>query len=870
VPPEGIARASTAAPVALRRALASRLDEAVVIDASGPGPTTTWSGADLLATTAFLVAQLLAAGVVRGAIVGLHLPRGPHLVAAMLAVWDVGATYLPLDPGYPSERLAFTAADAGVQVVVSTVDDQAARALAPTVVVSGDHPRLTDEPIVPAAEPQGATADDDLAYLISTSGSTGRPKSVRITHRGLAGFLDAFDATCPPSGAPQRWAGVTTPNFDPSVVEALWALTRRHVLVVPPAAVHELGPALTAHGVTHLQGTPSLYRILLADRDGRTALAGLDAAFVGGEPLTPTLAHDLLDVLAPPARLVNLYGPTETTVWATAGEVRREALDAGDPITVGRPLPGYEVDVVDGEVVIGGPTVGAGYHARPDLTAASFVMMEGSVRYRTGDLARWTPDGRIVLEGRTDHQVKVRGHRIELAEVEAALEDAARRVGRPAQAVALLTERSGEAAIVAVLCEAPGASAPTTATDSELLRLSGHHLPAAVVPVELVHLDALPCLPNGKVDRRSLAESVATRSPSTGAVAMPGHAPATKTERTMAALWSDAMGRPVADVEADFFALGGHSLVAARLVASIRQRFGVEVPLAALVEHASVRAMAALVDTADANGSLGHRAWSPVVPITSRAGGPATASVPVVLVHGVEGNVVNFRLLAEELRTAGLELDMVGVQAVGLDRTTSPLATIDAMADRYLDALAQAGVDTSTVVLGGYSGGGIVAMEMARRVRSAGGDVRLVVLLDTFGPELDPPAVLARVVARVEGERAAVFRFAQRWVARRLGWGRGDERGLVVLPVAEAFEEALDHHDPAAYDGPVLLVRVRTRTRPWDNRWSSRLTDLSVRHVGGHHDHLLEHPWVEEVAAQLGPALTGLGAARPIGAPPSA
>ncbi|HEX8027362.1 MAG TPA: amino acid adenylation domain-containing protein, partial [Vicinamibacterales bacterium] len=444
------------------------------------GNTTTY--AELGRQAASISASLVARGVGAGDVVGLRLQRSPAMIAAVAAVLGTGAAYLPLDPVFPQARLDFMIDDARVKCVLSDEDV---------------HPVMSD-----AAFAAGPAVPDDLAYLIYTSGSSGRPNGVRVPHRAVVAFLDAMRTT-PGLNAGDRLAAVTTLSFDIAVLELLLPLAVGAEIVLATHEEttdgHQLRALLENTRTTTMQATPATWRLLIEAgwRGGRHF-----KALCGGETMSVELAEALLSRTG---ELWNMYGPTETTVWSTCGRI-----EAGQgAVTIGRPIAGTRVYILDrrgepapigvpGELCIAGAGVTLGYHDRPELSTARFVLDRQSPNgdasmYRTGDLARWRSDGQLQHLGRVDFQVKVRGYRIELGEIEWAL---LRHSSIAEAAVVARPGPGGEQRLVAYLVPRAGQSIPSPASLREDLRTV---LPDYMVPVAFMSLERLPLTPNGKV-----------------------------------------------------------------------------------------------------------------------------------------------------------------------------------------------------------------------------------------------------------------------------------------------------------------------------------------------------------------------------------
>lgn len=510
-----------------------------------------------------------------GAVVGLHLQRSPSMLAAMLGVLRAGAAYLPLDPGFPAERLKFMVADADAALVIDDSDND--------LGLDAAH-RLTLDDALATEAIAGLRSDhhdpDALAYLIYTSGSTGKPKGVRVPQRAVINFLESM-RVAPGLDASSRLAAVTTLSFDIAVLELLLPLAVGADLVLVARDEASDGVALRAlleqHKVDTMQATPSTWRLLLESgwRGGPQW-----KALCGGEALPADLAEALLPRVG---ALWNMYGPTETTVWSTCAQVR----PGQGEIVVGRPIANTQVHVLDddgapvpigvtGELVIAGAGVTLGYHKRDELTAEKFIAdtaHPGARMYRTGDLGRWRSDGQLQHLGRLDQQIKLRGYRIETGEIESILA----RHPDVAQVVVVAVARSSEDAILAAYI-VPRAGA---GVDGNTLRahLRGE-LPDYMLPTAWIEIAQVPTTPNGKVDRNALPPIA---SPASTAKPRLSQAPSTQSERWLADIWRELLGIEAIGVQDNFLDLGGHSLLIMRAVAMLHTRHGMSLSPRAFV-----------------------------------------------------------------------------------------------------------------------------------------------------------------------------------------------------------------------------------------------------------------------------------------------
>jgi iturin family lipopeptide synthetase A len=576
----------------LIEAQAARTPESVAVVFRG----TAFTYAELDARANRLARHLARRGAGPEVRVGVLLERSAEMVIALLAVLKSGAAYVPLDPAYPPERVGFLLHDSGASLLVTEAGlrGRLGAGAARAVCVDGDAVTIAGEP---ASAPPAEVDPGNAAYVIYTSGSTGRPKGVVVPHAAVCAFFAGMDERVGGT-VPGTWLAVTHTGFDIHVLELWWTLARGFRVVVQPERERAtpgetLERQIRRHGVTHLQCTPSLAAMLIAE-SGARALSGLDRLLLGGEPMPPELAARITDVL--PDGLLNLYGPTETTVWSATHAVQ----GGGVPVPIGRPIANTRVYVLDagmnpnpvgvaGELYIGGEGVARGYGARPGLTAGRFIpdpfSREGGARlYRTGDRARWRPDGTLEFLGRLDDQVKVRGFRIEPGEIEAVLrrDPAVREC-----AVMVREDAPGDRRLVAYVVGEVDAQ--------ELRALLRATLPEYMVPAHILRMEALPLTPGGKRDSRALPAP-----PPPASVPRLHHD--TGLEARIAACWHEVLGVDAVGVEDNFFELGGHSLLLARLHAVLARDLRREVPLVELFRYPTVRSLAGWLQGGAADG----------------------------------------------------------------------------------------------------------------------------------------------------------------------------------------------------------------------------------------------------------------------------
>ncbi|GHG50602.1 non-ribosomal peptide synthetase [Streptomyces griseocarneus] len=548
----------------------------------GPDGTLTFAGLD--ARTADLAGRLHALGIGPGDRVGVGLPRGVDWVVAPLAVWRAGAAYVPLDPAHPEARLARIAAGAGLRALVADT----------TPAWLTGVPVLAPGPTGTPAPPRVAPAAHDPAYVIHTSGSTGTPKGVEAGRGGVASLVAGLEQRGVYADGHRVVAWNASMSFDASVQQ--WVrVCRGDTLVVLDDAdrtdPHRLAALLAEHGVTDLDLTPSHWEALAPHLLPQAPPERMLRLLIGGEPVPPRMWRELADAWTEGRiEAFNLYGPTETTVDATACRIE------GPGPHLGSPLPRVRAYVLDGalrpapagtagELYLAGPGLANGYTSRPGLTAERFVAdpfaADGTRMYRSGDEVRRGADGTLEFLGRTDRQVKLRGYRVELHEVEAALRSHPGVTG----AVATVREETG---LLAHYVPSGGAGP----TPDELRAHTAAVLPGYMVPAAFVALDALPMTVSGKVDVRALPEpeADAERPGSDGSLGSDGLDG--EIEELIAGVWAEVLGRDDIHPDDDFFALGGHSLVALRVVSRLKKRIGVVMPTKDIYRHPRLRDLA--------------------------------------------------------------------------------------------------------------------------------------------------------------------------------------------------------------------------------------------------------------------------------------
>ncbi|WP_330180111.1 non-ribosomal peptide synthase/polyketide synthase [Nocardia sp. NBC_01503] len=671
-----------------------------------------------------LARVLLSHGVGPESYVALGIPRSLESIRAMLAVLKTGAAFVPVDPEYPDRRKEHMLTDSGARIGVTAMRCRDRLPEGPRWLVLDDPGFLgevrshSDAPLSPA-ERCGQPRLDNPAYLIYTSGSTGEPKGVSVTHAGLADFTSELLNRGGVTGR-SRVLNFASPSFDATILEILLALGSAATLVIADTRVYggaDLRELLRVEQITHAFVTPAALATVEPD-----ALDDLEMIMVGGDRTGPELV-ERWTAGAPWRTMLNAYGPSEATVAAAISS----PLRAGAPVTIGAPLRGFGLMVLDGrlrpvpvgvpgELYLAGHALARGYHRRPALTAARFVAnpggRPGERMYRTGDLVRWLsrPNG-LELEylGRGDDQVKIRGFRIEFGEIDAAF------VAHPGvrAATTIGHETASGATILAAYVCCVTEAAPTVA---ELRRHVAALVPGYMVPQAITLLETLPLTPGGKLDRTALPEPELLAANSF-------RAPASAAEELVCAAFAATLGLDRVGADDGFFELGGNSLLATRLVAAIRERCGIDLPMQALFLDPTPAGIAARVmDPATGSRLAVDATLRPLLPLRENGSLP-----PLFCVHSASGVAWTYTGLLPHIEP---ERPMYGLQLPHLSEDVTDLDTVEELAERYIRELR--GVQPhGPYHLLGWSLGGLIAYEIAVRLRAAGETVDLLALLDS-------------------------------------------------------------------------------------------------------------------------------------------
>jgi len=807
-----------------------------------------------------LAHYLLTQKVQLGQLIGVCLPRSHEMLIAVLAVLKAGCTYIPLDPAFPVQRLEYMVENSELELLITTaeLEKMFSKFTGKSITLDNDNAFLQDYSL---DDTDVVVDPKQLAYIIFTSGSTGNPKGVQIEHHSLTNFLLSMQEG-PGMTEQDTLLAVTTLSFDIAMLELFLPLiTGAKVVIAPEEAKQDvflLQTLIEKHAVSLMQATPTTWLMLFESGwQGKSDLTVL----CGGEALKLDLASKLTKKIK---SLWNMYGPTETTIWSSVEEIPVNCA----MITIGKPIANTSFYILDdnlhqvpvglmGKLFIGGEGVSRGYLKRDDLTAEKFIPNPFSdnkedIIYDTGDLARFLPDGRVECLGRADYQVKVRGFRLELGDIEAHLVQ----LDEVQDAVVVLSDDRLVAYVIA---------SHTISQDdlnhqlkfAEFLRDKlKAELPSYMIPAAYVTMESFPLTPNKKIDRKLLPkpENILTGEQYI--------APRDETEQQLATIWEMLLGHHPISVTADYFDCGGNSLLSISLITKINKAFNLDLPLAMIFNSPTIQAMAQYINASEPSDLQSLVVFR-----------QQNAKTPIVLVHPIGGNIACYNNLIKRLDTDDA---LYGLQHPGVYSETRKHANVAALAEYYASEVHELNVDAQVYLIG-WSFGGIIAYEMARFFELWGYPVSKLCLVDTFTPAL----FKQHIYSESQAEHERLWYFVQDYIGlttqaaisqdeflKQLG-DKTDISSAVKLimqqqfpdvdfdssQLVKAYEVFLDNlqlywsYQPASTTTDTLLItstqHANLPTRGWDEFCQA---GLNVEQLNADHFNLLEAPVVDQLA----------------------
>jgi len=820
----------------------------------------------LHAEAAKVASQLCAQNIQPGELVGICTRTSPETIIGLLGILLAGGAYVPLDPDYPSEHFATLLEESGIKVALATESCESAfgkwNGSLLRIFPSGDATKITPLPDI-------TVTSNDPAYLMFTSGSTGKPKGVIVPHRAVARLVKNSDFMH--ITHEDIFLHAAPLSFDASTLEIWGPLLNGGRLVLPPpkATLDDIANAVRECGVTTLWLTSGLFQVMVEEHI--ESLKGLRHLLAGGDVLSIPHIKLALESL-PKTRLINGYGPTENTTFTTCHNITSADLSRPS-IPIGKPIRNTTVFILDshgrptpigipGELHTGGDGLAIGYHGDAALTAEKFIIHPEFGRlYKTGDLCRWRANGTIEFIGRRDQQVKVRGYRIELGEIEKAL---LTNPGIRQVKVAVRGNGAESKRILAWMISA-GESTPDL---SEIRNHLASHLPQYMQPDGLAFVKSFPINANGKINLSALPDPGMAPQEAKAKSYSP---PANETERSLAVLWSDLLGAEDIGRDDDFFALGGHSLMALRMFSRINREYGKSLPLAALLKNSTLAALAAMVCPVTSQGEAkAHQGKGHLV--TLAEGKPGTS--PLVCIHGGDGGVLFYRDLAKRM-PENLPVHAIESLELGKSASISP-STVSETSAGYVATLLDIQPE-GPFRLVGYSFGGVVAQEMACQLVEMGHKVEFVGLFDTHNPatkfrkfrpherlsvfwqqhhELPLGQRFSLLRARIS-EGIATHRRVRAEIAAASKSGPAEPYSdLRRVQVREENWRAMQEHQPRSFPGKLTLFKAISGSDkiewPVDYGWNTvAAKGLEIIFVPGQHLTLFEPDNIKSLARAL-------------------
>lgn len=810
-------------------------------------------------------------GIGRNDIVGVVMDRSIEMITSILAVLKAGAAYLPVDTDFPEERISYMLKDAAKVHITQRkyegrFDTQSREILWESFKANQTAYSNQNRP--------SANIAGDAAYIIYTSGSTGKPKGVVLTHENLYNFLKTVSDK-PGISTDNQFLAVSSASFDIALLELILPFVHGAQVVILDQFERK-DPRVILHYLSEKKAdimfaTPTHWKMLL--ESGWTSPVENLQVISGGEALSKELASRLIPLCH---SLWNIYGPTETTVFSTIKKV-----EAGQSlITIGKPVLNTRIHILDerqkpvpngweGELYISGKGVGKGYLNQPELTQQKFSPdpfqpSPGTYMYKTGDRGKFLPDGEIQILGRIDNQIKLRGHRIELEEIEQALN----KLDSVKESIVLFRKTSrNEMGLVAYLLLTTSGrgliddtNALTSSTIKDWKRKLSTTLPSYMLPFDYVMVDHFPHTASGKIDRLRLPDPIAVARE---VILLPE----TAEEKRIAEIWKAALGLDEIDVTDNFFEIGGHSLIAVKVMTQIERETGTLLPLSILFKYPTVQQLAAFLETKEGL----QKEWRSLVPIQ-----PKGVKPPIYMVHGAGLNVMPFHALAKFFDG---DQPIFGLQSKGMDGALTYYESVEEIAASYIDEIRE-NSPSGDIILAGYSLGGIIAFEMARQLSGSALRVKHLFLLDSFATfARDKNSPKNKLINKIYTEyrkksfdlgllvrhpailRDIKYRSFSKKLAKlltSLGLKMPESENPILLRINKIKAmhlAACRNYAPGFYQGEIVLLRARLRTKyffdPETLGWKGCSSGIRIIDIDGMHSELFTEPNEGKLAAAI-------------------
>ncbi|MBD8487637.1 amino acid adenylation domain-containing protein [Echinicola sp. CAU 1574] len=824
-----------------------------------------------------LAHYLTESNIRKGDRIGLFLPRSIDMVLGLLGISKCGAIYIPIDPELPEERVTHMMSDAQASALITTSElgnklntNIEKICIEDFYIKSKD---LSKKPIETQIDPA------DPVYILYTSGSTGKPKGVQVSHQNLTNFLLSTKDK-PGVNESERILAITTISFDVAGAEIFSPLINGATLIMADSITIKDGrlllKTLKEKNITMMFSTPATYRMLIQVGWDQPLPIKITS---GGEPFQSSLVEKLLKVTK---EIWNAYGPTETTIFSTINRI----TSLENYTSIGRPIANTQIYILDqdlrpvspgaiGEIYIGGDGVSLGYWNRPDLNRERFINNPLSnsvdVLYKSGDLGKFLSNGEIICLGREDSQVKIRGHRIEIGEVEQQIANL-----DYIDAASVIVDNLSNGAKKMIAYVILKNKKPLNESSESELDKAQHiqikddlkkFLPEYMIPTEWVSLSHFPLTPNGKIDYKALP----VPSKSVDSASVTDKQARTENEKLVSDIWLKSLGLPYINLDDDFFELGGHSILAVEVMSQIDKATGKNLPLTSLFKHSTIRTFSKLLDD-ESEAIAQEKEWTSLIPIKSSGRKP-----PVYLIHGVAANITNYFKLIDFVDE---DQPLYGLQAKGLNGIDKPNHGIESIAKYYVHEII-AHNPQGPYNIGGYSFGGYVAFEMAAQLIKMGKKVNKLIIFDTsvepedlksnnrkniidsFGEELEQRKVDLQLLFKAPNtfrttKARAIKRKTENFL-QKIGLSKEDEqpkeRAAIIKMIKKINNDSLRNYSLYPIDLELTLFKAAIKIAPVKDEktygWSPYVKKVNVIDIEGDHNSMFDPPFGAPFAKKL-------------------